>query len=47
MLTDGRISIDETPEFRAKAMLEPGQTLKIHPKNPKPKTIQIIKEKNR
>ena len=32
MLTDGRISIDETPEFRAKALLEPGQTLKIHPK---------------
>tara|TARA_B100000683_G_scaffold74538_1_gene73349 strand:+ start:1666 stop:2559 length:894 start_codon:yes stop_codon:yes gene_type:complete len=32
MLTDGRISIDEIPEFRAKALLEPGQTLKIHPK---------------
>ena len=35
MLTDGRISIDETPEFRAKALLEPGQVLKIHPKKSK------------
>ena len=35
MLTDGRILIDETPEFRAKAPLEPGQILKIHPKKSK------------